>query len=86
MKATNRVNLASLVLLVLTTAACWQSALAEECIPEGVETSWTAATMPAEFPASIPLPEKYFLMSAAYTPADEYNPYPNGSFELFVEV
>ena len=85
MKASSRVNLASSVLLVLTTSACWQSALAEECIPEGVEASWTAATMPPEFPASIPLPEKYFLMSAAYTPADEYNPYPNATVELLAE-
>jgi hypothetical protein len=85
MKAINRVNLASSVLLVLTTSVCWQSALAEECIPEGVESSWTAATMPAEFPASIPLPEKYFLMSAAYTPADEYNPYPNATVELLAD-
>lgn len=60
-------------------------ALANECVPEGVEADMTAASMPAEFPAAFPLPEKYFVMNASYTPADEYNPWPVAFVELLAD-
>lgn len=85
MKIVNRFNFLVFGLLVLVAALGGQSALAEECIPEGVEESTTAVSMPAEFPKDIPLPPDYSLISATYTPPDEYNPYPNVNIELLVE-
>lgn len=45
----------------------------------------TAASMPQQFPGDIPLPDKYFLMSAAFAPADEWNPYPNATIEFLAD-
>lgn len=85
MKPTRSKSRALAYLLSLIVAGGFGgTALAEECIPEGVENDMTAATLPAEFPATIPLPGDPFVMSANATPADEWNPYPNATVELLV--
>jgi hypothetical protein len=81
----NNNNFLASGLLLLATAVGGQSAIAQDCIPQGVEESATAVSIPAEFPGNIPLPPDYSLMSATFTPPDEYNPYPNVSVEMLVE-
>jgi hypothetical protein len=77
-------TLAFLLLLVLA-GSFGNIAMAEECVPEGDGQEMTAGTIPAEFPAAIPLPGEHFVMNAMATPADEWNPYPNATVELLIK-
>jgi len=88
MRAPHSKSQASILALALSLAIAGGvsgTALAEECTPEGVEKDMTAASIPAELPAAIPLPGEHFVMSANATPADEWNPYPNATIELLVD-
>lgn len=78
----NRFLTKTILLTVALALGASGALLAEECTPEGVEKDMTAAAVPGEFPAAIPLPENPFVMSANATAADEWNPYPNVTVEL----
>jgi len=74
--------LRALAMMLWLASGISSSVAAEDCTPEQVENGMAAVTLPAEFPAAIPLPADYFLMNAMAEPASEWNPYPAAMVEL----
>jgi len=61
-------------------------AWAGDCVPEGMNEERAPVAMPDLFPAAIPLPDGYTLISASGGPADEYNPYPFAMLEFLAPI
>lgn len=59
--------------------------VADDCIPEGVEQSANAASLPATLPQAFPLPQTYVVLSASEAPADQFNPYPYAMAEVLAD-
>lgn len=68
--------------LISTCPLAW----AEDCVPEGTNEERPPVAIPDLFPATIPLPEGYTLISATGGPADEYNPYPFAMLEFLAPI